>query len=328
MKISEERKKKLFEIESILKDWDFPPQIVVETTTFCNMHCYHCNHKEMSRKQMHMKDEIYKKIIDEIADVAPETEVWPTFYGEAFMLGDKLFERLRYARDKGLSRLVLNSNGTLLDRRDWIDQILHSGLKRFLISLDGFTRETFEKIRVNGNRDRIYAAVAKLLKRRQELELAYPIIQCQFSIMEENKHEVDQFKKYWEERGAEVKTRVMLSWSNSGNIVASNLDYDANFRIACPWGNNSMAIHVNGDIVACAVDYEGRFVAGNVQDCSIKEIWQKDHYEKLRKIHKEHRWNELPNICKTCPDWQAVGAKYYDNESIEKKEEARPFWLK
>jgi len=327
MQITEDRKKKLLEIESKLKDFEFPPQLVIETTSVCNQKCIHCNHKIMKRTKEHMDDNLYKKIVDEIAEVAPDTEVWPTFYGEAFTLREKLFERLRYARDKGLTNLVLNSNGRLLDKENWIDEILTSGLKRFILSLDGFTKETFEKIRVGGSRDKIFASVEKLLKRKKELNLEFPVIQCQYSIMEENKHEVEIFKEYWETRGAEVKTREMFSWTNSGEIVADNLDYDTSFRIACPWAINSMAIHQNGNFITCAVDYEGRTIIGNVKDYTIVELWEK-HNEIVRKPHIENRWDDLPEICKTCPDWQVAGATYHKNEALDEKEEARPFWWK
>ncbi|MFH0800856.1 MAG: radical SAM protein [bacterium] len=324
--MKQEEKKRLLSIESKLIDWDFPPQIIIETTSYCNMKCVHCNHRVMKRRPQHMRDDLYKKIIDEIAGTNPDTEVWPTFYGEAFILGEKLFERLRYGRDRGLTNQVLNTNGRLLDRKDWIDKILSSGLKRFILSLDGFTKETFEKIRVGGNRDLIYQAVEKLLERKKELGLEYPVIQCQFSVMEQNKHEVEQFKEYWKARNAEVKTRNMLSWTNSGDVIAPNLDYETDFRIACPWANSTAAIHAIGNLVTCACDYEGGFIAGNLENQTISEIWKGGHYMKIRKIHREHKWDELPDICKNCPDWQAVGAVYYENEKTGVKEGTRPFW--
>lgn len=327
MKLSEEKKIQLLDVESKLNEWDFPPQVIVEITSICNMKCIHCNHRILKRKQMVMSDELYTKIIDEIAELSPNTEVWPTFYGEAFVIGDRLFSRLRYARDKGLSHLVLNSNGRVLNRKNNIDNILTSGLKRFILSLDGFTKETFNSIRVGGDRDEIFQAVEKLLKRKEELKLEYPVIQCQFSIMEKNQHEVAEFKEYWEKRGAEVKTRNMLSWTNSGDVVAPNLVYNSDFRIACPWGNNTMAIHSNGNVVACAVDYEGNFVAENVLNKSLKEIWNGEHLSKLRKPHRNHDWENIPKVCKTCPDWQAVGATYHKSNT-KSKEGTRPFWFK
>jgi radical SAM protein with 4Fe4S-binding SPASM domain len=317
----------LREVEAALTDWPFPPQVVVETTAFCNFKCLHCNHKELERKAGSMDGALFRKIIDEIVDEQPDTEIWPTFYGEAFVLGERLFELLRYARDRGARHLVLNSNGSLLHRKDWTDQILQSGLKRFILSLDGFSKETFESIRRGGDRDQVYASVERLLARRDELGLEYPVIQCQFSEMEENRHELEAFKTYWQARGAEVKSRRMLSWSNSGTVVAEDLDYASEFRIACPWGNNSMAIQWNGDVVACACDYEGRFVAGSVRDTSIREIWQGRLQSELREPHRQHRWDDIPEICRSCPDWQAVGATYHQNPGTsEVKSYTRPFW--
>lgn len=327
MKITEETKDKLVRIEEELKEWEFPPQVIIESTSVCNQKCIHCNHRIMERTKKHMDTDLFKKIVDEIVAIEPNTEVWPTFYGEATTLREALYKLLRYGRDKGLINMVLNSNGVLLERHDWIDQVLTSGLKRFILSLDGFSSEVFNKVRVGGNRDRIYASVEKLLQRKEELGLEFPVIQCQFSILDENKHEVEVFKEYWEPKGAEVKTRPMLSWTNSGDVVANNLDYDTKFRVACPWAMNTMAIHQNGNVVTCAVDYEGKCVIGNVKDNSLKELWDV-HQNIVRKPHLENRWSDIPDICKSCPDWQVAGAKYHKNENLELKEEARPFWWK
>ena len=89
-----------------------------------------------------------------------------------------------------------------------------------------------------------------------------------------------------------------------------------------PWANNTMAIHQNGDVVACAVDYEGRFKAGNVGQQSLKEIWQTLD-GRLRRLHREHRWAELPELRRGCADWQAVGAEY----EPEQVSGTRPFWV-
>lgn len=332
------RRARLVELEGRLQEWDFPPQVVLENTAFCNFRCVHCNHKELERPRGTMDEGLWRALVDEIAREAPATEVWPTFYGEAFVLGERLFERLRWARDRGLSNLVLNSNGSLLHRKDWIDQLLQCGLKRFILSLDGFSREVFEAIRVGGRRDPIYAAVERLLARKQELGLEYPVIQCQFSCMPVNQHELPAFKAFWEARGAEVKSRAMLSWTNSGSVVAENLDYAAlegegADRIACAWGNNTMAVHWNGDVVACAVDYAGRVVVGNARHTSLEELWQ-GPLRQLRAAHRRHAWAELPALCRSCPDWQAVGATYHEPAATsapaaaeaETRRWSRPFW--
>ena len=317
----EKRQRELLEIESKLKDRDFPPQLVIENTSYCNLKCIHCSHREMMRPQEHMPLEIWKKIVEEVGRESPDTEIWPTFYGESFILGDELWDRLDYAASVGCRNLVLNSNGTLLDRNDNIEKILNSPLRRFILSLDGLSKETFEKIRAKARWETVYPAVEELCRRRAEREQVYPAIVAQFSVMPDNVHEIEAYRAYWKARGAEVKVRPMLEWTSTGTVRTDTIDHNTSFRIACPWGNNTMAIHQNGNVVACAVDYEGLFVAGNVAEKSLKEIWA-ILGEKLRRPHREHRWTEIPNICKGCGDWQVAGAEY-DEEEVEG---TRPFW--
>jgi radical SAM protein with 4Fe4S-binding SPASM domain len=126
--------------------------------------------------------------------------------------------------------------------------------------------------------------------------------------MDENEHEVEAFRRYWTQRGAHVKIREKLSWT--GFVPAANLTRDYSQRIACPWVNNTCAIHWNGDVVACAVDNEGGFIAGNVNEQSIAEIWR-GPLRKLRATHRKHVWDDLPALCQACLDWQAVGASHY-----------------
>jgi len=165
----------------------------------------------------------------------------------------------RLRRQAGCKNLVLNSNGTLLDRWDNIDRILNSPLKRFILSLDGLSKETFELIREKAKWEEVYPAVERLCAERIRRRQKYPAIVAQFSVMRQNAHEVDAYRKYWNARGAEVKIRPMLEWTATGTVRTDTIVHDSQFRIACPWGNNTMAIHQDGSVVACAVDYEGRF---------------------------------------------------------------------
>ncbi len=317
----DQRRQQLLDIEAGLREHPFPPQVVIETTSYCNLKCIHCSHREMMRPQQHMDRALYDKIVEEIGREAPDTEIWPTFYGESFILGQELWDRLDYAASVGCRNLVLNSNGTLLHRDDNIEKILRSPLRRFILSLDGLTKETFEHIRAKAKWEEVYPNVERLLERRKELGLTYPTITAQFSVMKENAHEANDYRRYWEERGAEVKIRPMLEWTATGTVRSDTIDHNADFRIACPWGNNSMAIHQDGNVVACAVDYEGMFVAGNAKLMTVKELWG-ILGEKLRKPHREHRWRDMPNICKGCGDWQVAGADYAE----EQVEGTRPFW--
>lgn len=301
-------------MEAALREQDFPPQLVVETTAYCNFECRHCHHRELKRPKGTMSEPLWTKIITEAAQCRPDVELWPTFYGEALLLNRKLFRWLRQARALGLTRLVLNSNGSFC-RDGFIDEILTSGLSRFLLSLDGFTPATFEAIRASrdphGKHAPVYAGVRALLERKRELDtagVATPTIICQFSKMDENEHEAEAFRDYWLAQGAHVKLREKLTWT--GYVDAANLTRHYADRVACPWAINTCAVLWNGDVVACAVDNEGAFVAGNVNTQSLTEIWQGPLRE-FRKQHRRHIWDDLPPVCQGCLDWQAVGASTF-----------------
>lgn len=317
----EGRRAELRQIEAGLAESPFPPQLVIENTSHCNMKCIHCAHREMTRPRMHMERALWDKLVAEVGREAPQCELWPTFYGEALILKDELWDRLDHAARVGCANLVLNSNGALLGRFGNIDRVLQSPLKRFIVSLDGFTAETFEKIRVNGKRDAIFQAVEELCRKRRERGQVYPTVTAQFSVMKENAGEQQAFVAHWKAAGAEVKLRPMLEWGNTGVVSTGTIEHGGTFRIACPWGINTAAIHADGSMVCCAVDYAGRLIAGNTREHTIRELWAVLG-EKVRRPHREHRWADLPEMCKTCGDWQTAGAHY----EAEQVPGTRPFW--
>jgi len=296
------KRKFLFEVEGRLRHHEFPPQIIIESTAACNLECIHCGHAAMKRRRGNMKEWLWRKIVDEIADRAPDTEVWPTFYGEALLLGMKMIDRLRYAAKRGLTNLVLNTNGTMLSD-ELIRGLCHSGLKRLIISMDGFTRQTFEKIRKKANYEKVYRQAERLIELREREGARHLRIEMQFSKMDENESEAESFREYWTSKGAFVKLREKLTWA--GTKKATNL-YENLERIACPWALRTCAIHWNGDLVACAVDYEGEFIAGNLQTESISGIWNGAH-RNFAEVHLSHRFGELPALCRKCLDWQVGG---------------------
>ncbi|MBI4231325.1 MAG: radical SAM protein [Planctomycetes bacterium] len=291
---------------------DFPPQVILETTAGCNIHCSHCAHRIMERPQGWMKMPLWRKIIDEIAQRAPHTEVWPTFYGEALTLKYRLFYMIQYAKRKGLTNLVLNTNGTLLDEEAcwWL---IDSGLDRFIISLDGFSKEVFEKVRAGADHEKVYANVNRFLEIKRERGSHTPIVECQFSMMDENEHEAGAFREYWIGRGAQVKTREKLTWT--GAVDAPNLSEQVR-RHPCGWALRTCAIHWNGDMVACAVDYEGKFKAGNLENATIHGLWNTAH-RRMERIHMERRWEDLPAPCRSCKDWQVSGTAQHNKPAVE-----------
>lgn len=292
---------------------EFPKQMIIETTAYCTQRCIHCAHKTLKRKKGHMEIPLYKKIIDEIAIEAPNMEVWMTYYGEALLLKYKLYYMIRYAKDKGLTNVILNSNAMLLNK-EMSEMLIESGLDRFIISMDGFSKETYEKIRVGGKYEEIFNNALQFMEILKLKGNDKPRFEMQFSILDENQHELEAFNAFWSSKGAYVKNRPKASWA--GRIEAHNLD-PTKERISCQWALNHGAILWDGSLVACGVDAEGLFIAGNIHNLTIREIWNTTHKE-FRQIHLEKRWQDLPDVCKGCLDWQTTGRNYLEPKGEKK----------
>jgi len=97
---------RLAAIEGRRRDYAFPPQLVVENTSYCNLRCVHCCHKEMVRPRRHMERGLGNKIVEEVGRESPECELWPAFYGETLILGRnrELWSRLDYAASTPTAR--------------------------------------------------------------------------------------------------------------------------------------------------------------------------------------------------------------------------------
>ncbi|MFQ5799573.1 MAG: amino acid adenylation domain-containing protein, partial [Bacteroidota bacterium] len=197
-------------VERTLKQLSFPTRLAVEVCADCNLACAMCHHPQMRRPKGRMPFELWKRCADQIADVSPSTQCWFSFCGEPLLEPDLLLRMIGYGKSVGLRSLNINTNGMLLTP-DLAEPILDSGVDLVVFGIDGFSKETYERIRIGGERDELYANVEHFLAARHARR-AGPEVQVQFIEMDENEHELEEFKAYWLERGAVVKARRKLSW--------------------------------------------------------------------------------------------------------------------
>jgi radical SAM protein with 4Fe4S-binding SPASM domain len=303
----------------------FPQQLVIETTAGCNMGCIFCGRTYMARPKKTMDRKIFDKIVEEVASESPYTEIWPTFMGESMLLGDKLFDMLAYARKVGCKKITLNSNGTRLNEHH-LERILEGNLDRFIISCDAFTPQTHALVRPitstfkeENQLGAIFQNMQALIKKIQNRNLTRPIIEMQFSIFDENQHEVEDFKKFWMDQGVTVKVRPKVHWS--GTVKGGEKQITLKDRKPCLWAFDSAAITWNGNVVMCPIDCDGKYVAGNVTMQSLKEIWN-GPLKWTRELHRQRRFGELPQVCRECPDWEVKKAHaYFPDDSVKKEYE-------
>lgn len=128
----------------IIKKLSLPPkQITIETYNICNLRCIMCPYPKMTRPKTKMPMSLFQKIVDDASENG-FTVLNLSIYGKP-LLDDLLFQRIAYAKGKGL-KVGLTSNGTLLTS-DKIQKILENGLDWIVFSVDSNTKEYYEHIK-------------------------------------------------------------------------------------------------------------------------------------------------------------------------------------
>lgn len=292
----------LSRIEATLQSFAFPKKFAVETCAECNLACSMCYHPTMKRLKGVMPLALWTRMADEIAATAPRTECWFSFCGEPLLEPERLFEILAYGRDVGLESLNVNTNGMLLTG-DVAHRLLDSGAHLVVIGIDGFTAASYERARTGGNRDVVYANVEGLLERRRTAGRG-PEIQVQFIEMDFNAHELDDYTRFWHDRGAVVKVRRQLSW---GGKFQTSLCVPDDERIPCPWAITMMHVFWDGRVPRCPGDMEYEEGVGNAWEHSIAHLW--GELGRYRDLHLARRFDELPERCHDCQDWMTGAAE-------------------
>ena len=285
-----------FEFDSRVNPY-FPHQVLMESTSACQLRCIMCARtkalKKGTLKVGHMEEWLALKIMHEIAVVNPKTRLWFCYFGEP-TISKRVWSRIRIAKDKGIEKTILNSNGNLL-RPAMCEQAIESGLDEIYIGLDAATPETYARVRVKGDFRKVVRNIYYLLEHKKE-NLKVTV---QFGVYEENEHELETFKKYWTDLGVPIFVRPKLTWL--GYLPEHHPTNET--RYPCPWILDSLPIYYDGSVPYCICDWDNRMSAGDVKTQTLTEIWQ-GTCRRWQNRHLAGRFQELPDFCQQCRDWQ------------------------
>jgi len=278
-----------------------PTMVNIEPTNKCNLKCVMCPRDEMERSLGSMSMDTFRKVTDECAEMGVNL-ITLNGYGEPFISGD-LFEMVDYAMKAGL-QVKINTNGHYLNEKN-IRRLLLSPPTHLSISLDGATKETYEKVRLRGNFDRVMKNLALLLEHRDQHNDLDMKVSLQIIRMDETEAEIEAFKEQWRERVDEISIPNVHNWGGvfqeSGSLREQNLE-----RFPCRELWRTMMVFCDGSTSICCAVFDDNMNMGNASEKSLKEIWTSSEYQHLRQLHLDGRYDEI-EICKDCNMWKVQG---------------------
>ncbi|RLC21966.1 MAG: hypothetical protein DRI57_01080 [Deltaproteobacteria bacterium] len=284
---------------------DFPPMVMIDTTTRCNLACNHCPSSVLSKDENwggDMDFGLYKKIIDEIAHENPSSIVRPFNSGEPLLRKD-MEKMIRYAKDKGVKYVSINTNGTLLNEKRAY-KILDSGLDHIEFSMDAFSEETYKLIKNVNFYQKVVDNLERLIRLKESIRPDFKI-NVSFVKQQDNHHECEVFQAYWENKVDQVTIR---EYHQHGGLVDAHGRYrelNNKYRHPCPYLWERVIVQHNGKVRFCESDWKAEHAVWNVYDQTLKEIWHSDEYQKLRNEHIRGSFDHP--FCKQCTDWKVIG---------------------
>lgn len=136
-----------------------PSYLIFEISNRCNLKCVMCDNDfssniDISDRSIHFPKDVYNEsFITQLQEFIPHLLKTKFLGGEPFMIDIyyKIWEQIIRLNPNCL--IDIQTNGSILN--DKIKDLLAQGNFRISVSLESFKKETYEKIRVKGNYDKI-----------------------------------------------------------------------------------------------------------------------------------------------------------------------------
>lgn len=273
-----------------------PIRLWVELTSLCNYRCIMCPNKDLGKKDKGFMDfDLYQKIIDEAREYVFDINL--AHRGES-LLHPKLIEAISYAKKSGLYTR-LHTNGSLLTG-NLSRRLIQSGLDRLSFSFDGYEKDTYERIRRGGDFDMTVSNIVRFLEIKKEARSKKPVTAIEVISFDDPDKQVSaeakgQFKDRF--RGLPLDSFILKEMHNwAGRIERKSRG--KNYTV-CPFPWNALVIFWDGTVLPCTQDFFGKFVAGNVKDSSLQEIWNGENMRSLREklAQKDIAGLETCSVC-------------------------------
>jgi MoaA/NifB/PqqE/SkfB family radical SAM enzyme len=288
----------------------FPMYYEIETVNACNATCKMCTvNKWRESRDPFMSPELFKKMADELIKYKDIVRTVNLCRDGEPLMDKKLEEKITYLKKGGIKHITFSTNASILTKKRALS-LLTSGLDEIMFSIDGLKKETFEKIRAGLKFEKIVNNVLQFIKLRDDL-LSGVKIRVRMVIQRENLAEVEEWGKYWRsvlQKQDSVHAKNVHSWGNKlENFIA--VKEMEKLSTPCTSTFSTMIIRYNGDVTICPLDYDFKYVNGNIGECSIKDIWQSGAYfRNFRELHLQGKRDEF-GLCKGCRLWDADKSK-------------------
>jgi radical SAM protein with 4Fe4S-binding SPASM domain len=238
----------------------------------------------MKRKKGVMGMALYQKIINDAATVPFIDHLTLNGLGEP-TLDALLVDRIRYAR-KFMPAITIDfyTNGSKLSR-ELCDKLKKAGITCIFISLNAVREKTREEIM--GLND--YSHVEEMCNYLKEIGVKiYVLSTINKDLMEQS--DIDKMKEDW---GKDAMPHLEGNWA--GKLYMPRVKQ----HNCCSRALTQIMVLWDGRVSLCCQDGEGEVIFGNLNDQTIREVYNSPEYLRYREFHHDGKRSEL-KLCDVC----------------------------
>ncbi|KAB2953626.1 radical SAM protein [Heliorestis acidaminivorans] len=278
---------------------EVPLHLDIEPTNACNLKCPMCartvllqdSNKKNSFPITTMDMDLYRKIIDEATEIGVYS-IKLNWLGEP-LIHPELVNMVKYAKDKGIIDVMLNTNAVLLSEKIAKD-LIEAGLDKIFFSFDSPYKEKYEEIRVGADYESTLENIKRFVEIRNKMGKTSPLTRVSMVLMKDNQDEYEGYVNLFKDI-VDVVAYVEYRTPVGESIVEDDKIID--FSCSQLW--QRMFVSADGDVIVCCVDSEKEYVVGNLHKDSIRNIWQNNKYMHIRNMHKKGNCLKV-SICSKC----------------------------
>ena len=254
--------------------------------------------------------ELLDKILEECGERLNTLQFY--FQGEPLM-NRHLPELIMHAKRYGIYTIV-STNAQLLDSK-YAEALVQSGLDKIIVSIDGFTQDSYEQYRQGGSLEKALNGLSCLSEAKKRLHSPIKIeLQCLY--LKSNEDEWAFVRKNYRQLGAtrlSMKTAQFYDYEHGNILMPTDNRYcrykqgrDGLWHRKKPLRNHCFrlwsgcVVDATGQVLPCCFDKDRHYVTGNIIQQSLWQIWTGERIMAFRK--RVLRRRKETNICLNCTE--------------------------
>ena len=289
----------------IAKTFKLPYAIMIEPTDLCNLKCTICylQNTKLKREKHRMSFGEFKKLIDQVDHHIIYASLF--FAGEPLINRD-IYDMIAYCDEKDIITSI-STNAMLMDEKA-SKNLINDGLDRLIISFDGATKKSYEKIRVGAKWETVIKNIKKMMKLKKEFNSNRPFVSLQMVVTKDNENEIDKFMKLANKlKVDEAYVKSLYTYTTGSKEFSDKLEKlvptkeslkrcSTDKEKACQAYTRSVVLS-DCTVVPCCFDEDTKYPMGNIKKEMFSVIWRSKKYRAFR--NSKEKFTKSP-ICSKC----------------------------